>query len=254
MKEMKHLIAVLVVSPFFIYFVFALRAVIFTTLEKLRPARPHLCWPTLRNDLVSVAANFWIIFPLAVYLTRYVPGYRQYPFSLAALPVSVRVALYLVIADFGYYWVHRLMHTPYAWRVHMWHHSPRNLYWLAGMRASLPQQYLVNIPYVLVSPLIGPAEWWVYVAIATHVGFKNDWQHMNVAWRSNWLEWVFVTPRYHQIHHSANPKHYVANFGDLLTIWDRLFGTYVDPDTVRGAELSFGIDSEEPTARLVLGV
>jgi hypothetical protein len=42
MKEMKHLIAVLVVSPFFIYFVFALRAVIFTTLEKLRPARPQL--------------------------------------------------------------------------------------------------------------------------------------------------------------------------------------------------------------------
>jgi hypothetical protein len=58
MKEMKHLIAVLVVSPFFIYFVFALRAVIFTTLEKLRPARPHSCWSTLRNDLVSVAANF----------------------------------------------------------------------------------------------------------------------------------------------------------------------------------------------------
>lgn len=38
------------------------------------------------------------------YLTRYVPGYHQYPFSLVALPVSVRVALYLVIADFGYYW------------------------------------------------------------------------------------------------------------------------------------------------------
>ncbi len=249
---MRHVIFLIVTSAFFVYFVFALRAVIFTTLEKLRPARPHSYWPLIRNDLASVVTYHWIIFPLAIYLTRYVPGRHQYPFSLAALPVPVRVVLYLVIADLGYYWIHRLMHTRYVWRVHMWHHSPRYLYWLAGMRASVPQEYLVNIPYILAAPLLGPVEWWVWVAIVTHIGFKNDWQHMNVAWRSPWLEWILVTPRYHHIHHSADPRHYVANLGDLLTIWDRLFGTYVDPGTVRN--LSFGIDSEPPTARLVLGL
>jgi len=249
----KHLILALVASPLFIYAVFATRAVIFTTLEKLRPARPHSYWPTLPNDLASVMAYSWIIFPLAIYLTRYVPGRHQYPFSLAALPWPVRVALYFAVADFGYYWVHRLMHTRWVWRIHMWHHSPRYLYWLAGMRASLPQEYIVNIPYILAAPLIGPTEWWVFVVIATHVGFKNDWQHMNVEWRSSWLEWLLVTPRYHHIHHSADPRHYVANLGDLLTIWDRLFGTYVDPGTVQ-KPLTFGIDSDPPTARLVLGV
>jgi sterol desaturase/sphingolipid hydroxylase (fatty acid hydroxylase superfamily) len=250
---MKQAIAALILSPFFVYLVFGLRAVIFTTLEKLRPARPHSHWPTIRNDIVSAAAYFWVVFPLAVYLNRYVPGYHEYPFSMAAVPVPVRVVLYLVISDFGYYWVHRLMHTRYVWRAHMWHHSPTYLYWLAGMRATVPQQVLVNIPYILAYPLLGLSPWWVFGAIAMHVGFKNDWQHMNVAWRSRRLEWILVTPRYHHVHHSADSQHYVANLGDLLTIWDRLFGTYIDPGTVP-KDLSFGIDSEEPTPRLVLGV
>jgi sterol desaturase/sphingolipid hydroxylase (fatty acid hydroxylase superfamily) len=247
------MIAKLMLSPFFVYFIFSVRALVFTMLEKLRPARPHASEPMIRNDLASVATAHWVIFPLAIYLTQYVPGFHRYPFSLAAWPIPLRVVIYLVVADFGYYWVHRAMHTRYVWCVHKWHHSPTYMYWLAGMRASLPQEYLVNIPYILAYPLLGNIDWWVWAAIATHVGFKNDWQHMNVAWRSSWLEWIIVTPRYHHLHHSADPRHYVANLGDLLTIWDRLFGTYVDPGTVP-EELSFGIDSKDPTARLVLGI
>jgi sterol desaturase/sphingolipid hydroxylase (fatty acid hydroxylase superfamily) len=76
---------------------------------------------------------------------------------------------------------------------------------------------------------------------------------MNVTWPSRWLEWILVTPRFHQVHHSDDPQHYVANLGDLLTVWDRLFGTYVDPASIR-KELTFGIDSNPSTARLVLGV
>jgi len=91
------------------------------------------------------------------------------------------------------------------------------------------------------------------MATAMHVGFKSDWQHMNVSWRSHWLEWVFATPRYHQIHDSADPQHHVANLGDLLTVWDRLCGTYVDPATVR-EPLSFGIDSKPHPVRMVLRV
>jgi sterol desaturase/sphingolipid hydroxylase (fatty acid hydroxylase superfamily) len=45
----------------------------------------------------------------------------------------------------------------------------------------------------------------------------------------------------------------MANLATLFTVWDRLFGTYVDPDSVKG-ELSFGIGEEVPPLRLVLGV
>jgi sterol desaturase/sphingolipid hydroxylase (fatty acid hydroxylase superfamily) len=76
---------------------------------------------------------------------------------------------------------------------------------------------------------------------------------MNVTWRSKWLEWVFVTPRYHHIHHNGNPQHYTANFGNLLTIWDRLFGTYANPEKVDPI-LQFGIGEKENPIRVVLGI
>jgi sterol desaturase/sphingolipid hydroxylase (fatty acid hydroxylase superfamily) len=151
----KHTIAGIVVAPFFVYLIFLLRAVIFTTLEKLRPARPHSSWPVFGRDLVSVAAYSYVVFPVATYLNRFVPGHHVYPFTVESLPIPLRVALYLLVTDFGFYWAHRLMHTRHVWRAHMWHHSPTYLYWLAGMRATVPQQFLVNIPYILAYPVLG---------------------------------------------------------------------------------------------------
>lgn len=81
----------------------------------------------------------------------------------------------------------------------------------------------------------------------------NDWMHMNVSWRSNWLEWIMVTPRYHHIHHSDDPAYYNANFGVTFTIWDRIFGTYVDPEAVK-QPISFGIGEQVPLVRLIAGV
>ncbi len=229
------------------------RAIFFTTLELLRPARrvPHRA--VVRNDLVALFAYVYLIFPLAGYLNHLVQGPHPYPATIAHLPLPVRIALYLIVADFGHYWVHRLVHTQYLWRVHKWHHSPTYMYWLGGVRATVPQQFLVNIPYILAYPLLDISPWWLAVVIVVVNAVLNDWMHMNVAWRSSWLEWIFVTPRYHHIHHSDDPRHFLANFGNLFTVWDRLFGTHIDPDTVR-TEISFGIGAKENPLRLVLGV
>ena len=116
------------------------------------------------------------------------------------LPLLARVAIYFVLADFGHYWIHRLMHHQFFWRVHKWHHSPTYMYWLGGVRATLPQQFLVNIPYVLAYPVLNPAPWWIAVAIATISTIQNDWVHLNVSWKTKWINWIFVTPRFHHIH------------------------------------------------------
>ena len=42
---------------------------------------------------------------------------------------------------------------------------------------------------------------------------RNNWMHMNVTWQSRWLEWLFVTPRYHHIHHSKDAAHQGTNLG-----------------------------------------
>jgi sterol desaturase/sphingolipid hydroxylase (fatty acid hydroxylase superfamily) len=163
------------------------------------------------------------------------------------------VLCYLVVADLGHYWIHRLMHHEYLWRIHKWHHAPDYMYWLMGVRATLPQQVLVNLPYIVAYSFLGLSPWWMVLAVGAGHVLQNDWMHLNVTWRSSWLEWLIVTPRYHHVHHSDQPEHYRANLAALFTAWDRVFGTYVNPGELRN-ELSFGIGERVPPVRLFLGV
>jgi sterol desaturase/sphingolipid hydroxylase (fatty acid hydroxylase superfamily) len=217
------------------------RAILFAALENIRPARatPHRA--VVVRDLAASVTYAFIVFPLAAKLSRYFPGYH------------VRIVIYFILADFGHYWIHRLMHTKYIWRVHKWHHSPTYMYWLGGVRATLPQQFLVNIPYVVALPLLDISPWWFGVVLAVFNAVQNDWMHMNLTWRSSWLEWVFVTPRYHHIHHSADPTYYWANMANLFSVWDRLFGTYLNADKV-APQLTFGTGSRDNPIRLISGI
>ncbi|PYO05806.1 MAG: hypothetical protein DMD75_26490 [Candidatus Rokuibacteriota bacterium] len=251
--DRKALFELLVSPPVFFTLLLVSRMVFFTTLEVIRPARPLAYRAVIRNDLVALAAYIYIVFPLAAHLNHLVQGQPSYPASVAVLPVPLRVALYYVLADFGHYWVHRLTHTRFFWRVHKWHHSPTYMYWMGGVRATVPQQFLVNIPYILAYPLLDISPWWMFLGIAALSAIQNDWMHMNMTWRSVWLERIFVTPRYHHVHHSADPRHYGANMGNLFTVWDRLFGTHVDPDRVE-PNFSFGLGTKENPVRLMLGV
>jgi sterol desaturase/sphingolipid hydroxylase (fatty acid hydroxylase superfamily) len=167
------------------------------------------------------------------------------------LPPWASIPLAILASDLAIYWVHRLIHTRPFWRIHRWHHSPGHMYWLAGARASVLQGMLYSI-----FPLI-------FVALSVPVGFiagyglfmtlVNHWMHSNLRLRSRWLEAVLVTPRIHHIHHSCDPRHHGRNFGSIFSIWDRMFGTFFDPDDVR-APLDFGIPEVVSPPRMVLGV
>ena len=145
------------------------------------------------------------------------------------------------------------MHTNRLWRTHKWHHSPNYLYWLAGIRTSIPHIVLFNLTFIAARPLLGGAPLWLFQLILVEHILRNNWMHMNVSWKSRWLEYLIVTPRYHHVHHSDNPVHYRSNLGSLLTIWDRVFGTYFDPGKVK-QNLRFGIGERVAPLRLVLGV
>ena len=154
-------------------------------LEMVRPARVVAYRGVFMNDLAASLAYAYLIFPLAAKLSMIAPGHRSSPASIGQLPLPLRVILYFVLADFGHYWVHRLIHTQYLWRVHKWHHSPTYMYWLGGVRATLPQQFLVNIPYVIAYPLLDISPWYMAMALGAISTIQNDWMHMNVTWRSN---------------------------------------------------------------------
>jgi len=222
------------------------------TVEYFFPARPVSYRSVFLRDLTALA-TYNLCFMLIVPLTDRLPIPNYAPASVLRLSLAYKLMLFYIVEDFGLYWVHRLMHTKAAWRTHKWHHYPNYMYWLAGIRTSIPHIVLFNFTFVAARPLLADAPMWIFELIAFEHIFRNNWMHMNVSWKSKWLEYLIVTPRYHHVHHSDNPTHYRSNLGSLFTVWDRIFGTYFDPVKVKET-LTFGIDEKIVPMRLVLGV
>jgi sterol desaturase/sphingolipid hydroxylase (fatty acid hydroxylase superfamily) len=221
--------------------------------ERRHPAYPMDHRRTWKRDVMVQLAYVAAIAPMALMIGRYASFTPAWPRQALVLPFAVRLALFFVIGDFGFYWVHRAMHTKWLWNLHRWHHSPTYMYWLMGARASVLQQVLVNSPFFLAQGLLAIAPWWTSLAIYLKNALQNYWMHINVHWGSRWLEWIVVTPRYHHIHHSNDPAYYGANVAAIFPIWDRLFGTYIDPEKVP-RQHGFGTDEKTPVWRLALGL
>jgi sterol desaturase/sphingolipid hydroxylase (fatty acid hydroxylase superfamily) len=167
------------------------------------------------------------------------------------LPLWASVPLAVVGSDFVVYWAHRLIHTRPLWRIHRWHHAPRHMYWLAGSRQSFLQGLIYTIPFLTFVALQIPVN-----VIGGYLLFSivvNHWMHSNIRLKWPWLEAVLVTPRIHHVHHSTDPRHFGRNFGSVFCVWDRMFGTFFDPDDVT-APLQFGIPERVSAPRMVLGV
>jgi sterol desaturase/sphingolipid hydroxylase (fatty acid hydroxylase superfamily) len=231
------------------------RFLFFTPLELMWPAREVPYLRAIGRDLVAFVVVSYAMIPMAAYLHQLVPGKYHFPVpaTIAHLPLGVRVLLFFILGDLGHYWTHRLTHTRYLWRIHRWHHSPTYLCWLAGVRSTGLDLAIIGVPFLLISPLLGLSPWWAAAVINVAYLLINDWMHLNVPWGLKWVEWIVVTPRYHHIHHSDNPEHFVKNLAPIFPVWDRLFGTYFDPDKV-GANLSFGTGEKTNPVRLLVGI
>ncbi len=233
---------------------FCLLGAAFSAVEQRWPARRRESEASLPADAAAFFMFQIFIYPIAISITDRALPWLRYPSELLSLPLAARVAIAYVVSDLGSYWVHRLIHTRHLWRVHKWHHSPSYMYWLAGARASLPQQLLFNLPYLVVIPLLAGAPRWLFIALMVHSLFQNNFMHMNTTWRSNILEWFIVTPRFHHIHHSVDITTHGGNYGALFTFWDRLFGTYRDPDEFTPEAFGTGTGDTDVTERLIVGI
>jgi sterol desaturase/sphingolipid hydroxylase (fatty acid hydroxylase superfamily) len=251
----KSILIYIVNSPvLFFGALFLFRACLWVISEHFWRARQVPYGRVALTDFGAELFHVFFVIPVVLFLfDRLFVNYSFPPF-LQDIPIAARVVLFMLLWDFGYYWMHRLMHTETLWRTHKWHHSPTYMYWLAGCRSTIQHEFLVDVPFILAIPVLSPAPWWVFTALVIWDILTTDWMHLNVPWGSRRLEWLIVTPRYHHIHHSSNPAHYDKNLGDFLTIWDRLFGTYLDPDGLEEKDLSFGLGETPNPVRLIAGV
>lgn len=172
--------------------------------------------------------------------------------KVLAFPLWVRLTIAYLLKDFWYYIFHWWMHNnQYLWLTHQWHHSPKQLWWLVAQTTSLTSRFLFQIGFIAFPLLSIPPEVMFFVGLfgALH----ENWTHLNAKWRS-WmgiLELVFVTPRYHSLHHTQIGG---KNMGSYFTIFDRIFGTYVDPESLNPDEQQYGSVDKSITVRMILGV
>jgi len=223
-----------------------------SAVEHFFPARQVSYRSVFLRDVIALG-TYNLCFLLVVPFTDRIPIPNYVPAGILKMSLAYKLLLFYIVEDLGLYGVHRLMHTKHLWRTHKWHHYPNYMYWLAGVRTSIPHIILFNFTFVAAKPLLSDAPIWIFQLIAFEHIFRNNWMHMNVSWKSTWLEYLIVTPRYHHVHHSDNPIHYRSNLGSLFTVWDKMFGTYFDPDKVK-QNLTFGIGERITPMRLVLGI
>ena len=136
-------------------------------------------------------------------------------------------ALTFITIDFIFYWYHRCSHrVRFLWAVHMNHHSSEEM----NFSVSLRQAWfgpLTKIPFFMFMPLLGfdPIITAAAGIILTLWGVLGHTQWIN---RLGPLEYIFVTPSAHRVHHGSNEEYLDKNYGNFLIIWDRLFGTFAD--------------------------
>jgi sterol desaturase/sphingolipid hydroxylase (fatty acid hydroxylase superfamily) len=161
--------------------------------------------------------------------------------------------LLFVGVEFCYYWQHRSMHQiRWFWADHSVHHSPNRLVFLVAERlgwfGSLSGVALFFAPLCLLGfpPL----------AVLAMVGFNllyQFWLHTELIGKLGWFEYVFNTPSHHRVHHAANPRYLDANYGGILILFDRLFGTFIEESA--DEPVKFGLVTPQASANpLVIGL
>ena len=131
----------------------------------------------------------------------------------------------LVFQDFMYYWLHRVDHEcRLFWATHFTHHSSPKFNLTVGFRSSVLEPLYRFIYFI-------PIAWLGFhpIDIAFVYSATQIWGiliHTEKVGKLGFLEYIFVTPSHHRVHHGSNPKYLDKNMGMFLIIWDKIFGTF----------------------------
>ena len=170
--------------------------------------------------MVVVLATKGLTLAFHIYL------YQFKLFDIASMvPFWMMWLLAFILIDLVFYIYHRLSHrVSFLWAIHMSHHSSQEMNFAVSFRQAWFGP-LSKIPFFMILPLIGLDPTIVAVAgsISTLWGIVGHTQIIN---KLGPLEMFLNTPSHHRVHHGANKQYIDKNYGNLLIIWDKMFGTF----------------------------
>ncbi|MEM1075584.1 MAG: sterol desaturase family protein [Pseudomonadota bacterium] len=177
-------------------------------------------------------------------------AYGLYWVIAQGLPWSIPVTwwsliLVLILADVTYYWEHRIAHeVRILWTQHAVHHSSRDMNIITGIRFG-PLEGVWSLIMHIPLALMGFAPEAIIFGAISVLAYQT-WLHTELIGKLGPLEWVLNTPSHHRVHHGCDDKYLDKNYGGILILWDRFWGTFqIEEETpVYGLKRDF--DSQNP--------
>ncbi|HTE58908.1 MAG TPA: sterol desaturase family protein [Solirubrobacteraceae bacterium] len=185
-------------------------------------------------------ATINVLWKLAV-VAVYAALYELTPLRLDAGDWWVWVLLFF-LDDLAYYAFHRVSHESRVfWASHVVHHSSQHYNLSTALRQTwVPMTYL---PFWLALPLLGFEPWMVLLAQSWSLIYQFGLHTERIGRLPRALEAVLNTPSHHRVHHGANEQYLDRNYGGILVIWDRLFGSF-EPE---GERVRYGLTTNLST-------
>lgn len=192
-------------------------------LSTLHHTRSYTWRDTFHNFSLSILGGLTDLLMRAISL-----AVLSFCFSLSVWKLSQTWWYYLILifaVDFLHYWLHRLNHSSrFFWAVHVNHHSSEHFNFTTGFRAAVLEPFY---RFLFFTPLAFAG--FQPIDILLVYSILEIWAictHTEKIKSLGWLEYFFVTPSHHRVHHGSNEKYLDKNMASVFILWDKLFGTF----------------------------
>jgi alkylglycerol monooxygenase len=179
---------------------------------------------SVSNISIGIAERLINLFITASFYQLYYFIYDSY--RIFTFPSNAFIWFLLILmTDFVWYWYHRIGHeVNFFWAAHIVHHHSEAFNFTTAARITTFQA-IVRTGFWCILPFFGFHPSMVITMLLVH-GAYSFFTHTQLIGKIKWLEYVFVTPSVHGVHHASDEKYLDKNFGDMFTFWDRIFGTF----------------------------
>jgi sterol desaturase/sphingolipid hydroxylase (fatty acid hydroxylase superfamily) len=184
-------------------------------------------------------------------------GYSSFSLNTTQTIILYTISL-SILNDFTTYIVHFIYHKiPFLWEFHKIHHSATTMNPFTQYRLHPVELLINNAKGILVFGITtGVFDYlsehqiskWTYLGVSVFSFLFYSWganlRHSHVRLKFfNFLEYIFISPVQHQVHHSDNPEHFDKNLGSRFALWDWMFGTLIRSKQIQ--KITFGLGKED---------
>ncbi len=195
---------------------------------------------TLTTIVINLAFAYLILLG-SDYTNRHQVGLLH----IVHLPLWLYVIAGLMILDFVSAWlIHWMEHKiKWMWKFHLIHHSDT---WVDTTTANRhhPGESVFRAMFTFLAVIISGAPIWLIFMYQSLSVLFAQFNHANIhlpKWLDNTLSWIIVSPDMHKVHHHYAQPLTDTNYGNIFSLWDRIFGTYVKVKDIN--TLHYGIDT-----------